>query len=97
MGSFHFVDAGGTAWLVLPGLPATYPDLGERPDSGPAFVGVTFRSSEGEVRVLPRAAMPRHAGAEITPPPVGTTSRVPRQAPTHWEEMLRYALKWPPA
>lgn len=92
MVSFHFVDLEGTEWMVVPGLPADYPDVGE--DIVPA--GFTFRSSTGEVRVLPRAAIPRRASMPTSVPRLGTSSRVANVEPSHWEDLLRHALPWPP-
>ncbi|HKW09400.1 MAG TPA: hypothetical protein VJO33_03410 [Gemmatimonadaceae bacterium] len=96
MVSFQFVDANGLAWMILPGLPADYPDIGEDPNDNPLPTGLTFRASTGEVRVLPRAAIPRRVSSPHPLPSLGTTSRVPRPEPLDWEELLRHALVWPP-
>jgi hypothetical protein len=58
MTGFHFVDSQGTAWMILAGLPADVPASGD--GHGP-MAGLTFRSSTGELRVLPRVAIPRSA------------------------------------
>ena len=92
MASFHFVDAEGRAWMVLAGLPADVPDSGD--DHGP-MSGLTFRSSTGELRVLPRAAIPRSASAAIIVAPFDTQSRIRPQS-TDWEALLRHAIVWPP-
>ena len=97
MVSFQFVDSGGTTWMVLPGLPADYPDIGESGDEGRLLVGLTFRAGTGELRVLPRAAIPRGVRFPIDVPPIGTRSRVRGLEPLDWEELLRHALAWPPA
>lgn len=97
MVSFQFVDSGGTTWMVLPGLSADYSDAGESRDESPLLMGLTFRADTGELRVLPRAAIPRHARFPATLPPIGTRSRVSSLDPLDWEELLRHALAWPPA
>ena len=83
MAAFRFIDHDGTDWMILPGLPADFPDGGER--HGPV-AGLTFRSGAGEIRVLPRAAFPRRASA-----------RVRRPESADWENLLRQAVVWPPA
>src|SRR5437868_4516129 len=94
MASFHFIDREGTGWTILAGLPADFPDGGA--EHGP-FAGLTFRANTGEVRVLPRAAIPRRASTEIPVRPLGTRSRVRELEPTEWEELLRHAVVWPSA
>ncbi len=93
MASFHFVDSQGTAWMVLAGLPADVPEAGEV--HGP-LAGVTFRANTGELRVLPRAVIPRSAGAAIPVAAFGTGSRVAGPQSADWEELLRHAVVWPP-
>ena len=95
MVSFQFVDRHGTGWMILPGLPADYPDTGE-PDTAPSLKGLTFRADTGERRVLPRAAIPRRASMEFPRPAIGTTSRVAKLDPLDWQELLDHALVWPP-
>jgi hypothetical protein len=97
MVSFQFVDSAGTTWMVVPGLPGDYPDVGESGDEGPLFAGLTFRAGTGELRVLPRAAIPRRVRFPAALPSVGTRSRVSSLEPLDWEELLRHALVWPPA
>lgn len=94
MVSFHFVDSHGTGSMVLPGLPANYPDAGEEDE---LLAGLTFRASTGEVRVLPRAAVPRRASADIVVAALGTRSRVRGLETADWEPLLRHALVWPSA
>lgn len=93
MAGFHFVDHQGTGWMILPGLPADFPDGGEA--RGP-FTGLTFRANTGELRVLPREAIPRRASSEIFVALRGTRSRVRNPEPADWEELLRHAVVWPP-
>lgn len=94
MTGLHFVDRDGTDWMIIGGLPADFPSGGEV--DGPV-AGLTFRAGTGEVRVLPRVAIPRRSSIDIPVPPLGMRSRV--RAPEHadWEELLRYAVAWPPA
>lgn len=80
--------------MILAGLPADFPDGGE--GHGP-FAGLTFRANTGEVRVLPRAVIPRRASIEIPVTPLGTRSRVRELEPTEWEELLQHAVVWPSA
>ena len=94
MAGFHFVDHDGIDWMILAGLPADFPDGGE--GRGP-MAGLTFRAGTGEVRVLPRAAIPRRASVEISVAPLGTRSRVRGAEPADWEELLLHAVVWPPA
>lgn len=94
MVGFHFTDRHGTGWMILPGLPADFPDGGE--GHGPV-AGLTFRASTGELRVLPRAAIPRQASVEIPVAPLGTRSRVRGLEPADWEQLLQHATAWPPA
>lgn len=94
MTGFNFVDRHGTAWMILAGLPADFPDGGE--GHGP-IAGFTFRASTGELRVLPRAAIPRRGSMDISVSPLGTRSRVRAPEPAHWEELLAHAVAWPPA
>jgi len=93
MASFHFVDSQGTAWMVLAGLPADVPDSD---DGLGAMAGLTFCSSTGELRVLPRSAMPRRTSAEITVAPFGTQPRIHVPQTADWEALLRQAIVWPP-
>lgn len=92
MTGFYFVDQNGTDWMILGGLPADFPDGGE---DGPT-AGWTFRAGTGEVRVLPRAAIPRRPSAEIPVTPLAPRVRVRELEPAHWEELLRHAIVWPP-
>lgn len=94
--SFQFVDANGTAWMILPGLPADYPDVGDGGADTRGLAGLTFRANTGELRVLPRAAIPRRASVPFPLPALGTKSRVQRPELPDWEELLRHALVWPP-
>ena len=80
--------------MVLGGLPVDFPDGGE---GHGLMAGLTFRANSGEVRVLPRAAIPRRASFEIPVPPIGARSRVTRSQSVHLEELLQHALVWPPA
>ena len=93
MASFHFVDSQGTAWMVLAGLPADVPESGE--GHGP-LAGLTFRASTGELRVLPRAVMPRSSSAAIPVAALGAGSRVRALRSADWEALLRHAVVWPP-
>ena len=93
MAGLHFVDRHGTGWMILAGLPTDFPDGGE--GRGPG-AGLTFRADTGELRVLPRAAIPRRASSEIPLAPLGTRSRVRAQDAAEWEELLRHAVAWPP-
>jgi len=95
MASFQFVDANGTAWMILPGLPADYPEVGADATDHPGFSGFTFRANTGELRVLPLAAMPRRASVALPLPTLGTKSRVRQPELPDWEELLRHALVWP--
>ena len=92
MASFQFIDSQGTGWMILPGLPADHPDAGER---GGSFAGLTFRASTGEVRVLPRAAIPHQVSADPLVAPLGMRARVRRLEPADWEGLLRQAREWP--
>ena len=93
MVSFHFIDRHGTGWMILPGLPADYPDDGK----GEGFpTGLTFRASTGEVRVLPRGTIPRRSSGEIAVAPFGTGTRLRGVETPDWEALLQYALAWPP-
>ena len=94
MTGFHFVDRDGTAWMIVAGLPADFPHGDE--EDGP-IAGMTFRADTGEVRVLPRAAIPRRASVEISVHPLGTRPRLRALEQAHWEELLRHAAPWPPA
>lgn len=94
MAGFQFIDSHGTGWMIVAGLPADFPDVGEEHD---AFAGLTFHASTGELRVLPRAAIPRRASVEIDVPPLGTRSRVRQPESAEWEELLQHAVLWPPA
>ena len=94
MTSFHFIDRQGTGWMVLAGLPADFPDGGE--GHGPV-AGLTFRSGTGELRVLPRAAIPRRASAGIPVAPLGTRSRVVGVQSADFQELLDHAVVWPRA
>ena len=89
---FHFVDSQGTAWTILAGLPADVPDSSD--GRGP-MAGLTFRSSSGELRVLPRGAIPRSASAEMTVGPFGAQSRIRTPWSADWEALLRRAIAWP--
>jgi hypothetical protein len=97
MPSFSFVDSQGIAWMVLTALPAAYRSAGEAAVNDGPLVGFTFRSSTGEVRVLPRAAFPRRASVDIIVTPLGSSPRMRPVAPGDWEELLRHAVKWPTA
>ena len=92
MVSFQFTDSSGTSWMVLPGLPLSYPNALD--DESPV-PGLTFRADSGELRVLPRAWIPRPAGEIVVP--LARRSRVPGVGRTDWEELLRRATRWPPA
>ena len=94
MTSFHFIDRHGTGWMVLAGLPRDFPDGGE--GHGP-IAGLTFRASTGELRVLPRAAIPRRVSTEIPAAPLGARSRVRGVETPDWEELLQHAVVWPSA
>ena len=94
MAGFRFIDDHGTDWMIIPGLPADFPDGGE--GHGPV-AGLTFRAGTGEVRVLPRAAIPRTVSGEITVAPLGMRSRVRQPTPADWQDLLRHAVVWPPA
>lgn len=91
----EFVDANGVEWRVFAGLPADYPDTGDR--DGDRLAGLTFRSSTGEVRVLPRAATPRRGIVPGVLPTSGGRAPAARAEAPGWEELLRAALVWPPA
>jgi hypothetical protein len=97
MVSFQFVDSGGTSWMVLAALPADHPAVDESGEGGAVLAGFTFRSSMGEVRVLPRAAVPRRVTLPTSLPPLGTQRRVSSFEPVDWEDLLRRALVWPAA
>ena len=92
-----FVDADGTVWHVLVGLPRDYPNMGEGAADGEPQAGLTFRASTGEVRVLPRAAIPRRARVPTLLAPLGTKMPTARVETPGWKELLRQALAWPPA
>ena len=94
LAGFRFIDHDATDWMILAGLPEDFPDGGE--GHGPV-AGLTFRSGKGEVRVLPRAAIPRRASSEISVAPLGTRVRVRAPEPAALEELLRHAVVWPPA
>ena len=93
MAGFHFVDSHGMAWMILAGLPTDVPDSGD--GHGP-MAGLTFRSTTGEVRVLPRVTIPRSASAAITVAPFSTQPRVNAPQSADWEALLRHAIVWPP-
>lgn len=95
MVSFRFTDQRGVSWMVIPSLPADYPDTGEREDPGLPR-GFTFRSDGGELRVLPRAAVPRRVSHPVRLPPLGTRSRVPQVESLDWTELLARSIPWPP-
>ena len=92
----RFVDANGIDWMIVPGLPADYPDVGEGGADSSLFPGITFRASTGEIRVLPRAAIPRRVQIEFPLPRLGVRSRTHQPEVVRWEELLRHALVWPP-
>ena len=94
MPGWMFVDRGGTSWMVLAGLPTDFPDGA---DLDEPFTGLTFCAATGEVRVLPRAAIPRRASNEIFVAPLGSGSRVRAPKPLDWEAWLRHAVVWPTA
>lgn len=90
-----FVDANGIVWHIFAGLPADFPDT-ERTAKMPR-AGLTFRSSTGEVRVLPWPAIPRRVQMPTPlPAPHGTRAPVPCVEVPVWEQLLRSALVWPP-
>lgn len=92
-----FVAADGTVWHIVAGLPADHPDAGEGLERGDPRAGLTFRSDDGEVRVLPRAVIPRHVKLPaVVPAPPGTRAPVTRVEVPGWEDLLRIALRWPP-
>ena len=91
-----FVAADGTVWHIFAGLPEDYRSTGERVAGEGPQAGLTFRSNTGEVRVLPRAAIPMRVGIPTTRPAPGTKVSTPRVASPDWEALLRNALPWPP-
>lgn len=91
-----FVAADGTVWHIFAGLPANYPDTGDPSAVGGRQAGLTFRADTGEVRVLPRAAIPRRVRIPPLPMPIGTKSPTPAVETPAWEELLQHALSWPP-
>ena len=96
MTSFDFVDSSGTSWMVLAALPANHPAVDESAEGRAVPAGFTFRSSTGEVRVLPRAAVPRGEKTPMPLLPLGTKTRVSSLEPLDWEDLLHRALVWPP-
>lgn len=95
MNRSDFIDAHGTTWRIYDGLPPDYPETGDvTPRGTPA--GLTFRASSGEVRVLPRAAIPRRRSMPRMPAPLGTKQPADQPATPSWEELLHLALPWPP-
>jgi len=93
MTGFHFIDSEGITWMILAGLPDDLPDAG---NGHGLTAGITFRSSTGELRVLPRAAIPRSTSAAITVGPFGTQPRIRPSPSADWETLLRQAIVWPP-
>ena len=87
--AYHFIDAAGIDWMVIPGLPADHLAAN---DSNP-FCGITFRASTGEVRVLPRDRMKRPTSAEIEVASLGSGSRVAMHS-QDWEALLAQATPW---
>jgi hypothetical protein len=94
MVSFRFTDQRGVSWMVLPSLPVDYPDTGEGPGLPRGF---TFRSDRGELRVLPRAAIPRGVRFSLPIRAMGAQSRVPPVDGPYWEELLARSIAWPPS
>ena len=90
-----FVEANGTVWHIFAGVPVGFPDSDTGNTSTGARAGLTFRSENGEVRVLPLAAIPRRVQipAPITTP-LGATIPVSRVSIPEWNELLRAALLW---
>lgn len=97
MARSDFVAADGTVWHVFAGLPANYPATGDRVAVGDGRAGLTFRADTGEVRVLPRAAIPRtvHLPAVLNASP-GARMPVPREEIPDWEALVQEALVWLP-
>ena len=91
-----FVDAHGTTWRIYAGVPADYPDTGEQPGSG-SQAWLTFRAGTGEVRVLPRAVIPRRVSTSSPTVSLGTKQPAHTPATPDWEELLRLAVPWPAA
>lgn len=73
MAGSHFIDSQGTGWMILPGVPDGYPEGGE---GHGLLAGLTFRASTGEVRVLPRAGIPRRVSIDTIVAPLATRSLV---------------------
>ena len=94
MNRSHFIDARGTTWRIYDGLPPDYPETGDVTPSG-TQAGLTFRASSGEVRVLPRSAIPRRQSMPRIGAAWHETACRSAAAPS-WEELLRLALPWPP-
>ena len=94
MPGWIFVDREGTPWMIVPGLPTDFPDGGD-PDE--RFAGLTFRAATGQVRVLPRAAIPRRVSNAFPVAPLGSRSSVHTPEPPEWEALLREAVVWPSA
>jgi hypothetical protein len=57
--------------------------------------GLTFRSGQGELRVLPRAEVPHPAGDDIRVLALGSGPRIASPASRDWEALLRLARPWP--
>ena len=89
-----FVDANGVVWHIFAGLPASFPDT---TTANMARAGLTFRSSTGEVRVLPWPAIPRRLRLPTGPfTSHATMLPVSRVEVPVWEQLLASAIAWPP-
>lgn len=97
MARSDFIAADGTVWHIFAGLPANYPDTGDRAVPGGAQAGLTFRAETGEIRVLPRAAIPRTV--QLPPNELESARQQPALRPDtpDWEDLLQRALVWPRA
>jgi hypothetical protein len=70
--------------------------MGEQPGSG-SQAGLTFSAGTGEVRVLPRAVIPRRVSTSSLTVSPGSEQPVHTPAMPDWEELLRLAFPWPAA
>lgn len=97
MDKSDFIADDGVAWRIFTGLPDDYPETGDRTMDGRSQAGLTFRASTGEVRVLPRAAIPHRVYGAHSAAPLGTKRPTVQPETPSWRELLTAALPWPHA